>query len=102
MALSFDQKLRNYAELIVRKDINLRRGQRLHVTCPVEAAALGREEADVIGRRSATAADVLRAGFRDFTRYKLWNMRRFIGTTDNLIKRHLFSLLLFTGLPCVG
>ncbi len=43
MALSFDQKLRNYAELIVRKGINLRRGQRLHVTCPVEAAALGRE-----------------------------------------------------------
>jgi aminopeptidase len=50
MSLSFERKLTNYAELLIRKGVALRPGQRLHVTCPVEAADLGRRLTDAAYR----------------------------------------------------
>ena len=58
MPLSFDQKLDRYAELIVRKGVNLQRGQRLHVTCPLEAAILGRRVTDAAYRAGAKLVEV--------------------------------------------
>ncbi|MBZ0268846.1 aminopeptidase [bacterium] len=58
MSLSFERKLENYAELIVRKGINLQKGQRLHVTCPIEAADLGRRVADAAYRAGAKIVEM--------------------------------------------
>ena len=58
MSLPFEQQLTNYAELLVRKGVNLRPGQRLHVTCPVEAADLGRRIADSAYRAGGKLVEV--------------------------------------------
>ncbi len=58
MSASFEKKLTNYAELLVKKGVNLRPGQRLHVTCPVEAAELGRRVTDEAYRAGAKMVEV--------------------------------------------
>ncbi|GJM44627.1 MAG: aminopeptidase [Gemmatimonadota bacterium] len=58
MSASFERKLNNYAELLVRKGVNIRPGQRLHLTCPVEAAELGRRVADAAYRFGAKLVEV--------------------------------------------
>jgi aminopeptidase len=58
MSPTFEQKLNNYAELLVRKGVNLVPGQRLHVTCPVEAADLGRRVTDAAYRAGAKLVEV--------------------------------------------
>jgi aminopeptidase len=58
MSASFEQKLTNYAELLIRKGVNLRPGQRLHLTCPVEAAPLARRVADAAYRAGGKLVEV--------------------------------------------
>ncbi len=58
MSLSFERKLSNYADLLVRTGVNLAPGQRLHVTCPVEAAPLGRLIVDAAYRAGAKLVEV--------------------------------------------
>ena len=41
-ALSFEQKLANYADLLVRVGVNLQPGGKLHLNAPIEAAQLAR------------------------------------------------------------
>jgi aminopeptidase len=58
MSLSFERKLENYAELVVRKGVNLQKGQRLHVTSPIEAAPLTRRVVDAAYRAGGRLVEV--------------------------------------------
>jgi aminopeptidase len=58
MSASFERKLANYAELLIRKGVNVRPGQRLHLTCPVELAELGRRLTDAAYRAGAKIVEV--------------------------------------------
>jgi aminopeptidase len=58
MTASFEEKLARYADLLIRKGVNLQPGQRLHVTCPVEAAELGRRVADAAYRAGAKIVEL--------------------------------------------
>ncbi|NNE44487.1 MAG: aminopeptidase, partial [Gemmatimonadetes bacterium] len=58
MSASFERKLTNYAELLIRKGVNLQPGQRLHVTCPVEAADLARRVTDAAYRAGGKLVEV--------------------------------------------
>lgn len=57
--LTFDQKLRNYAEIALQIGVGLRAGQRLLIMCPVEGAALARVVTEAAYAAGARLVDVL-------------------------------------------
>ncbi len=59
MSLSFEQKLRNYADLAVKIGVGLQAGQRLMVRAPVEGAPLVRLIAESAYKAGASLVDVL-------------------------------------------
>jgi aminopeptidase len=56
--LTFDQKLANYADLLVRVGVNLQPGGKLHVNAPVEAAPLVRLVVQKAWQAGAVAVNV--------------------------------------------
>lgn len=56
--LTFEQKLENYADLLVRVGVNLQIGGKLHLNAPIEAAPLARLIARKAWQAGAHAVDV--------------------------------------------
>ena len=56
--LTFEQKLANYADLLVRVGVNLQPGGKLHLNAPLEAADLVRQVARKAWEAGATAVNV--------------------------------------------
>ncbi len=59
MALSFEQKLQNYADLAVRVGVGLQAGQRLIVRAPIEGALLARLIAERAYQAGARLVDIM-------------------------------------------
>ena len=57
--LTFDRKLRNYAEIALQIGVGLKAGQRLLIMCPVEGAALARVVTEAAYAAGARVVDVL-------------------------------------------
>jgi aminopeptidase len=57
-SLSFEQKLANYADLLVRVGVNLQRGGKLHLNAPIEAAVLVRLIVQKAWEAGAVAVEV--------------------------------------------
>lgn len=58
MPLTFEDKLANYADLLVKVGVNLQPGGKLHVNAPIEAAPLARLIAERAYDAGAVAVDV--------------------------------------------
>lgn len=59
MSLSFEQKLQNYAELVVKAGLNLQPGQRLIIRAGVESAPLVRRVAESAYKAGSRLVDVM-------------------------------------------
>ena len=59
MAMTFEESLRKYADVVVRVGVGLRAGQRLMVRAPVEAAPFVRETVTAAYRAGARLVEVL-------------------------------------------